>query len=251
MSPLDAVAEHQAGQRRAVDPPIEEARQRPAGLLLHRRLEVGRADVPEARCAVETPEAARERLVAHKLAQHVQDHGRLVVDERAVDAAVAAKVPKPVAERDRSFGRLADRPAAHLPHHPREDIVAALALRVESGEVLGEALAQPLIVIGPPSDSLPPPLMRDLVGQEEVGIVLERRRVVPPRHLRRGQRLVERRKVRRAVAAGAIVFDDGNRQARIRRVVEQRLVEENHVEGAIGEFAAPADHAAGWRRPTS
>ena len=51
---------------------------------------------------------------------------------------------------------------------PREHVVAALMLRVERGEILREPLADPLLVVVPPADRLAPPLMRELVREEEL-----------------------------------------------------------------------------------
>ena len=59
-------------------------------------------------------------------------------------------------------------------------VVAALVLRVQRGEVLREAFAEPLLVVVAPADRLAPPLVRELVREEEFGIVLERRRIVAP-----------------------------------------------------------------------
>src|SRR5206468_5701051 len=121
--------------------------------------------------------------------QHVEYGGALVVDERAEHAALAADVAEPVAEIDRTLLGLIHAPPAHLPQHRREHVVSALALRVHRGEVLREAFAQPLLVIVPPADRLSPPLMRELVRDEEVGEAAERGRIVAPHERRRRQRL--------------------------------------------------------------
>ena len=49
--------------------------------------------------------------------------------------------------------------------------------------LLREPFADPLLVVIPPADRLAPPLMRQLVGDEELGKVRERRRIVAPRQL--------------------------------------------------------------------
>jgi hypothetical protein len=54
-------------------------------------------------------------------------------------------------------------------------------LRVERGEILRESFAQPLLVIIAPADRLAPPLVRQLVGEEEIVVALERRRIVAAR----------------------------------------------------------------------
>ena len=46
--------------------------------------------------------------------------------------------------------------------------------RIERGEVLGDAFAEPLLVVVLPADGLPPPLMGELVRDEEIGEVVER-----------------------------------------------------------------------------
>jgi hypothetical protein len=53
-------------------------------------------------------------------------------------------------------------------------------MRIERREVLREALAEPLLVIVSPPDRLSPPLVGELVREKEVGVVVERRRVVSP-----------------------------------------------------------------------
>ena len=138
----------------------------------------------------------------------MQDGRGLVVDHGAKDAAVAADVAEPVAEVDRALIGLLHPPAPELAEHARERVVAAPPLRVQRREVLREPLAQPLLVIVAPADRLAPPLVRDLVGDEELGKVLERRRIVAP-HVGRGrQRLVQRGEVSRTVAAGQIALDE-------------------------------------------
>src|SRR4051794_9089556 len=117
----------------------------------------------EARRQVEPPQAAEERVVADQPPQHVEHDRALVVDQRAEDAALAADMTEAIAEIHRALVALVDRPAAHLPQHRREHLVAALALRVERREVLREAFADPLLVIVAPADGLAPPLMRELV----------------------------------------------------------------------------------------
>ena len=107
--------------------------------------------------------------------------GALVVDEGAEDAAVLLDVAEAVAEVDRALIRFRQRPAAELPQHVDERRVAARLLRVERGEVLREPFAEPLLVVVLPADRLAPPLVRELVGEEELGEAVERRRIVAPR----------------------------------------------------------------------
>ena len=116
---------------------------------------------------VEAAQPGEERLVAHQPPQHVQHHRALVVDERAEDPAVRLDVAEAIAEIDRALRRHVDGPSPHLPQHGRERLGAALALGVERGEVLREALAEPLLVIVLPADRLAPPLVRELVREEE------------------------------------------------------------------------------------
>ena len=94
--------------------------------------------------------------------------GALVVDERAEDAAVALDVAEPVAEIDRALIRLVHRPAAELAQHVAERLLAAPLPGVERGEVLREALAEPLLVVVLPADRLAPPLVRELVRDVEL-----------------------------------------------------------------------------------
>src|SRR5207249_1828145 len=158
--------------------------------------------------------------------------------ERAEDAAVAADVAEAVPEVNRSFIRLLHSPLAKLAKHARKAVVAPKVLGVERGEVLREALADPLLMIVAPSDRLTPPLVSELVRDEEFRIVVERRRVVSPDVRGRGERLVEGREISRTVAAGKVALDQSHREARIRIVVEDRFVEFGDVAGALAELAA-------------
>src|SRR5437764_515561 len=90
----------------------------------------------------------------------------LVVHVRAEDAAFAADVAETVAEVHGALGRIVHRPLPHVFQDRRERVVALLVLRVERGEVLREALAQPLLVIVAPANSLAPPLVRHLMRDE-------------------------------------------------------------------------------------
>ncbi len=113
------------------------------------------------------------------------------------------------------------RPAAELAHDLPEGLFTASLLRVQRGEVLSEALAQPLLVIILPTNGLAPPLMREFVGDKELREVVERRRVVPERKRCNRQRVVEHGKIARTVAAGAVVLDHRNRHRVIRHIIEK------------------------------
>ena len=116
----------------------------------------------------------------------MQDRAALVVDERPVHPSLVADMTEPVAQVDRSLLRGVDRPLAHLPHDRAEGLIAAMVLRVQRREILGETFAQPLFVIVAPADRLSPPLMRHFMGKKELGIPVERRRVVAPDQRRFG-----------------------------------------------------------------
>ena len=88
-------------------------------------------------------------------------------------------------------------------------------LRVQRGEVLGEALAQPLLVIVAPPDTVAPPLVSHLVRQEELRVVLERGRIVTPSEPAARQWHLQRGKVRRAVSARQFALDNTQRERRI------------------------------------
>ena len=98
----------------------------------------------------------------------MQHRRALVVDDRAEDARLALDVAEPVAEVHRALIRFRDRPAPELPQHVDEDTIASRLLRVQRGEVLREAFTDPLLVIVLPADRLAPPLVRELVGEEEL-----------------------------------------------------------------------------------
>jgi hypothetical protein len=157
----------------------------------------------EPRRVVKAAQPTEERLVADETPQHVKHRRALVVDERAKDAALIADVSEPVSEVDRTLIRVVHAPLAQLPQHGGKNVVALLLLRVERREVLREALAEPLLVVVAPADRLPPPLVRELVGEEEVGKTAERGRVVAPDQRRRGKRLIERREVAGTVSRQA------------------------------------------------
>ena len=101
--------------------------------------------------------------------QHVQHRRALVVDQRAEHPAVALDVAEAIPEIDRALIGLIHRPAPELAQHVAEGLLAASLLGIERGEVLREAFAQPLLVIVLPADGLAPPLMRELVRDEELG----------------------------------------------------------------------------------
>src|SRR6185503_16396656 len=102
-------------------------------------------------------------------------------------------------------------------------------LRVQRGEVLCEAFAEPLFVIVLPADGLPPPLMRELVGEKELGESVERRRIVAPRRTVRRDRVLDQREVPRAVSAGQFALDERNGRRLIRDVADDRCVEAHDV----------------------
>ena len=70
--------------------------------------------------------------------------------------------------------------STHMAEHGRERLVTVVMLRVQRGEVLRESFAQPLLVIVAPADRLSPPLMRELMRQEELGEPVEVGRIVAP-----------------------------------------------------------------------
>src|SRR5436190_14650030 len=235
---LDAIAHLDLRQGRAVNPPREEAFEWPAGLLFHRGTELFGAHFAKPRRAIEAPQSAEEAVVANEPPQHVQHRGALVVDQRAEHAALPANVPEPVTEIHRPLLRLVDAPLAELSQDGDEDVVAALVLCVHRREVLREALADPLLMVVPPADRLTPPLVRELVREEELRIAPERGRIVAPDELRARELLIERGEIAGAVAARQIALDEGDREARIWRIADERLVEHRHVGGALGELAA-------------
>ncbi len=119
-------------------------------------------------------------------------------------------------------------------------------LRVQRGEVLCKAFAQPLFVVVAPADRLSPPLVRDLMRREEIVVTAERRRIVSPDQRRRRQRLIERRKVTGAVSARKIAFDERHCERRIRHVADDRLIELRDVRRALGQLTT-ALHLPGIR----
>jgi hypothetical protein len=109
---------------------------------------------------------------------------------------------------------------------------------VERGEVLREALAEPLIVVGVPAHRLAPPLMGDFVGRKKVGMPIERSRVVAPRARLTDRWLAEDREVPRAVAAGLGPFDQRERQARVGGIARNRAVEPHDIFRARRQIAS-------------
>ena len=150
----------------------------------------------------------------------------------------------------RSLVGLVDRPLPHLPHDAPEHRIDARGcgiaaachaapLGVQRGEVLREPFAQPLLVIRAPADRLTPPLVGELVREEEVRIVFERGGIVPRKKERRHRcRFVEHREVAGTMPAGQIAFDERDREARIRIVAEKRLVKLRDLQRAIGHLAS-------------
>jgi hypothetical protein len=175
--------------------------------------------------------------------QHVQDHRALVVDHRAEHAPFASDVAQSISQIDRSLRRHFDGPPSHLLDHAGELIRPALALGVQRGEVLREAFADPLLVVILPADRLPPPLVRDFMRQEEARIVVERDGIVAPRVRRSRERLVENRKIRGTVAAGQVAFGQGQREAVVRRIADNRRIETKDVGRALSEVAGAVELA--------
>ena len=208
LAAVDAVAELQPRQRRAVDPALEEPRRAIApDSCLHRRAEVVGAGLLES--------LTRDRSAAAR--------GR--TPRRRPGAAACAAPPRPCCRPARGTrgcrrgcgrGGSRDRPAPDRCRSiaqlricrstPANASSPRCVLRVERREVLREAFAQPLLVIVPPADRLAPPLVRELVREEEVREVLERRRIVAPDERRGRQRLVERREIRRGCGRRADRF---------------------------------------------
>ena len=93
-----------------------------------------------------------------------------------------------------------------------ERALAASLLCVERREILREAFAQPLFVIVLPSNGLPPPLVRELVRQEELRKAFECRRVVAPVGVRHRQRVFDDREVPGTMPAWQVAFEQGNRR---------------------------------------
>src|SRR4029450_957351 len=117
---------------------------------------------------VETAQPLEEHLVPEQASQHVQ-HGRaLVVHESAIDSPFVANVPEAIAQIHGTLIGTIDRPLPQLTKDVGKGGGPARLLGVERGKVLSESLTQPLLVVIPPADSLTPPLMRELVGQEEL-----------------------------------------------------------------------------------
>jgi hypothetical protein len=104
---------------------------------------------------------------------------------------------------------------------------------------LREALADPLLVIVLAPDGLAPPLVRQLVGQEECRVVVEAHRIVPPHEVRRYDR-VEYRKVRGTVSARPLGLGEGQREAGIRHVAEDRRIVPEDRRGILDGVAYPA-----------
>src|SRR5687767_7076170 len=114
----------------------------------------------------------------------------LVVDECAKDSRPRLDVSEAVSEIHRPLVRFGQRPLPELAQHVQEDALAAGIARIQRGEVLREALAEPLLVVVAPADRLAPPLVRDLVGEEELRKAGKGGRVVAPGRARAGQRAV-------------------------------------------------------------
>src|SRR5260370_21058634 len=108
-------------------------------------------------------------------------------------------------------------PLPQLTQHGREHLVAPLLLRIERSEVLREPFAQPLFVVIAPADRLPPPLVRDLVREEEIRKAAERGGVVAPDQRRRRQRLGQFGAVAPAIAARPGAFPARPREPRVQR----------------------------------
>ena len=206
------------GKRRTVDPSLEVEIEVAPRLGLERRLDVLRAGLLEPPRGVEPPHPSEEGIIANQLPQHVQRKGALVVDECPEHAAVVPDVSEAIAEIHGTLIGSIDGPARHLRDHLLEGRVLPPVFGVERGEILREALADPLLVIVLPAHRLSPPLMCGLMGEEKLGEIVEIRRVGAPRDRRRRRRQAERREVRRAMTARLFALDERERERLVRDV---------------------------------
>src|SRR5215467_12066111 len=235
LPPLDSILHLQMRQRGPVDPLIEETLQRTSRFGFERFSQIIGSHFAETRCKVEPPHAAEERLVADEPTEHMKDRCAFVVNERAEDAAVVLDVAKAVPQIDRALIGLAHRPAAHMTQDALKHRIAALMLCVEGREVLRKSLAQPLLVVVAPAHRLSEPLMRQLVRDEEVGKLVERRGIVPPDDLIERQRLNNFREVCRAVAAREIASRDRYPQRYATHIPTKRTTPPRYLAAALAQ----------------
>ncbi len=153
----------------------------------------------------------------------------LVVDQRTVHTAVVLQMPEAIPKVDRALIGLGERPSTKLAQHVLERVLATGLLRIERREILGEAFAQPLLVVVLPAHCLPPPLVGQLMSHKEVGIVAKRRRVVAPRQRCLWRRRIDHGEVPRTMSAGRLVLGDRDSHRRIRCVANDRCIEVHDV----------------------
>ena len=159
-----------------------------------------------------------------------------------------------VAQIDGPLVGVSQRPSPHPLDDVLEDVGPLVVLRVEGREVLRQPLAQPLLVVVLPADRLSPPLMRDLVSEEEGREAGEDRRIgLPGDDGARlpGQLVVHQGEIGGAVPARQAAVSQGHRHRRVRDVSEDGRVEGGDVRGALGrlvDVAGAARRAVGADR---
>ena len=103
-------------------------------------------------------------LIAHHPAQHVQDHGALVGDQRLEFGREDVELPG-ARERDGVVGQRADR---HIFDCLFQTGLSGGLFDVARLGIAREAVAQPPVIAGRGTDRSAPPLVRDGVGQQPV-----------------------------------------------------------------------------------
>src|SRR5687767_10832186 len=159
--------------------------------------------------AVEPLDTARKGVGTNQPLEHVQNDRGLVVDQSSEDPAVALHVAQPVSQMNRAMAGQVQRRLAHLLKEPTFGFRAAVVAGIERGEVLREALTEPLFVIVLPADRLAPPLMGRLMRQKKERMTGQRYRIAAPGKTRRQRWLIPDGEVCRAVAAWELGVERG------------------------------------------
>ena len=128
-----------------------------------------------------------------------------------------------------------------------------MVLDPQRGRVLREALREPALVVVLTRHAMSPPLVCQLVGEEEVGQVGEARGIVAERPVQEDGPDGEHDHSRRAVAAGHAGLEQGQRERRVGARPELAGVEAEDggggVEARFGRGAQPSHRPRAERDP--
>jgi two-component system response regulator PilR (NtrC family) len=110
------------------------------------------------------PQCMKKHILSQYIFEHIQHHGGLVVDNSLIRLKIIIADTR--AQHDGPpFGFLPC-PGRKFLHDLAVSFLAIFFSEIDDRGKLRQSLAEPLIVVGAPTQTLPPPLVGDLVGDE-------------------------------------------------------------------------------------